>query len=159
VEDSIKSTFMSAAHLVLEEIGFVGVQVSETKNTAKTSGLLAMIGIVGALKGHLVLEFESEVATTFISMLSDHLDMGKEDLHDAKYQKAAIAEISNQIGGRTVALLSEGHYDCMITPPTVLTGRGVDAVLPESNDRFAFFIEGKFGRFECIIALKGGKSI
>lgn len=118
-----------------------------------------MIGIVGALRGHFMLRFSERDAITFVEHLSGHLGMHGEDPNDPSYRKAAIGEIANQLGGRAVAVLADSGIDCMVTPPTVITGANVGAALPESDDRSIFSASGSFGRFHCIVAIKNSKSL
>lgn len=151
---------MRAAEMVLEESGFVRFTVGQ--NSAETGDridLIAALGLVGDLKGHFVVRIGAEAALSFVRILAGHLGMDGENPQDLQFRKAAFGEITNQIGGRAIALLSELGIECMITPPTVITGIGIDSMLPESDDRIRFSIEGDFGSFSCALALKRIKSI
>jgi CheY-specific phosphatase CheX len=162
VESTVRSSFVAATKLVLGEIGFPSIRVRA--NIRLPSGgegkdILAMIGIVGALRGHFMLRFSERDAITFVEHLSGHLGMHGEDPNDPGYRKAAIGEIANQLGGRAVAVLADSGIDCMVTPPTVITGANIGAALPESDDRSIFSASGSFGRFHCIVAIKNSKSL
>jgi len=160
VLESIRSSFTEATRLVLEEIGFTATQINPVSGkAAETIDLIASIGLVGQLKGYFILRFGTPSATEFVKTLSGSLGMDDADHSDPHFRKAAISEIANQFGGKAIALLSEKGMDCMITPPTVITGNGVDASLPESDDMFEFAIVDSFGSFRCVVALKGSKPI
>jgi len=160
VLESIRSSFTEATRLVLEEIGFTSAEIKSVSGNGKeTIDLIASIGLVGQLKGYFILRFGTPCATEFVRMLSGRLGMEDSDHSDLHFRKAAISEIANQFGGKAIALLSEKGMDCMITPPTVISGNGVDASLPESDDMFEFVIVDSFGSFRCVVALKGSKLI
>ena len=154
---------MAATEAVLQEIGFPGITIRENGNKDSTDvpswEILAMIGLVGGLKGHLVLHFPPNSSVSFVTHLSGHLGMTGENPEDMQYRKAAVAEIANQIGGKASALLSDMDIDCMITPPTLLSGNGIQAVLPEADEHHSFLVSGEFGTFFCILALKNSRPI
>ncbi|HCM26259.1 MAG: hypothetical protein A2Z99_05345 [Treponema sp. GWB1_62_6] len=158
METYVRSTFISAAKLVLDEIGFRGLSVDEIPAADASIEIVAAVGIVGDLKGHFVMIFGKGVPERFVDALSIHLGMDGDDGDAIRYRKAAIGEIANQISGRAAALLGERKTDCMITPPTVIAGTGVETSLPESDDRNAFSVHGDFGELGCIIALKSAKT-
>lgn len=163
METFISSSFTKAAKQVLGEIGFPGITIHENNaseaNGQQDSEILAMIGIVGELRGHLIIHFPLNGSTPFVSHLSGHLGMRDEDPEDIRYRKAALAEIANQISGAAVAILAEQGTDCLITPPTVLTGQSISAVLPEADQQYSFSVQGEFGKFSCILAIKNTKMI
>jgi CheY-specific phosphatase CheX len=117
-----------------------------------------MVGLVGDLKGHLVLHFEHDAAVDFVGQLSGHLGMAGENPQDVQYRKSALAEISNQIGGKATVLLAESGLDCMITPPTVLSGNSMQAVLPSNDIQHFYTVSGNFGTFSFILSLKHSKA-
>lgn len=151
---------MRAAEIVLEESGFARFTVGQDDaGTVDRIDLISALGLVGDLKGHFVVRIGAEASVSFVRLLSGHLGMHGEDPEDPQYRKAAFGEITNQIGGRAIALLSEVGVECMITPPTVISGVGVDSMLPEADDRVSFSVSGDFGVFKCALALKRIKSI
>lgn len=145
---------------MLEEIGFADIRTVESPVVAEADAdMLATIGLVGAARGHFVLRFDSASAIAFVAKLSSCLGMEGNDPRDPRFRKEALGEIANQIGGRAIALLAEIGLDCMITPPTIIAGVAVNAVLPESDDKSAFTVAGGFGEFRCVLALKRSKAI
>jgi chemotaxis protein CheX len=160
VETNVASTFTRALELVLAEIGFGGIriQTAAAPTPAAAAGadpeILAMVGLVGDLKGHLVFHFGHDAAVAFVRQLSGHLGMHGEDPGDLQYRKSALAEISNQMGGKATVLLAESGLDCLITPPTVLSGNGVRAVLAGNDIEHFYTVSGNFGTFSFILSLK-----
>jgi CheY-specific phosphatase CheX len=162
VQKQIDTLFQDAAQSVLEEIGFQDISIRQTdiqtQNDTKTWEIVSMVGLVGALRGHLVLHFPLHSSQPFVVSLSKYLGMDKED-HSLQYIKSALAEVANQISGKATALLSEEGLDCMITPPTILSGTALSLVLPESDEQHGFTISGNFGAIFCVLALKNSKLI
>ncbi len=155
MKTSIYAFFSQATGLVLSEIGFSGIGMAESRNSSGGDcDLLAAIGLTGGLKGHFIVSFDTNSADAFVACLYDYLGLDREELADQRFRKSALAEIANQIGGRASALLAESGIDCMITPPTVISGQGVDALLPGSSERARYQVSGDFGVFDCVIALK-----
>ena len=154
----------------MNEIGFSDVVVS-SKDTDSVKGnqvfteqrpnneLLAMLGFVGGFKGQLLITFPDNVTNPFVALLLQHLEMPQGDESAHQMTKEAIAEFTNQLGGSFVNQLSLVSIDCMITPPTILTGNGVQAMLPESDQDYYFGVSGNFGNFTCILAVKNSKLI
>lgn len=77
-----------------------------------------IIGVTGQLEGQVIYTFEERVALRIASAL-----MGEvvEDLDELA--KSAVAELGNIITGNAAIGLSENGYNCILTPPTLLTGK------------------------------------
>jgi CheY-specific phosphatase CheX len=159
----LTALFINAAEVVLGEIGFPNIRLNMEalveEEPSEESEILIMVGLVGHIKGHLVLHFPPKSAVAFVGHLSDLLGMDGFNPDDMQYRKSALAEIANQIGGKATVLLSELGVDCLITPPTVLSGKGITTALPEADERHFFSIFGDFGNFTCILAVKNSKVI
>lgn len=160
METVIRTCFIEATKDILNEIGFSDFSVGENDlGWDDTIRMLAAVGLVGDIKGHFVLKIGDGSIFTLVHLISGHLEMHDADPDDPQYRKSVLGEIANQIAGRASALLSEKGIECMITPPTVIVGDGVETALPESGERLSFPVRGSFGRFGCMIALKKIKSI
>ena len=77
-----------------------------------------IIGVTGQLEGQVIYTFDERVALRIASAL-----MGEavEDLDELA--KSAVAELGNIITGNAAIGLSENGYNCILTPPTLLTGK------------------------------------
>ena len=77
-----------------------------------------IIGVTGQLEGQVIYTFEERVALRIASAL-----MGEvvEDLDELA--KSAVAELGNIVTGNAAIGLSENGYNCILTPPTLLTGK------------------------------------
>ncbi|MCA1949924.1 MAG: chemotaxis protein CheX [Treponema sp.] len=165
----INALLMKACKDIFMEIGFSNIEIEQGQKAvikasrhkaaqnSEKNDILALIGLVGTLKGQLILAFPPTISDSFVSQLVSNLGMDAEQSH--QFNKEAIAELSNQIGGAFVNLLSQKGVDCMITPPVILSGSGVQAMLPESDKDYFFDVSGDFGYFTCIFAIKSSKLI
>jgi chemotaxis protein CheX len=160
METVILTSFTEATKNILNEIGFTDFIIgNKGPGPTEQVRMLATVGLVGDLKGHFVLKIGDGSIFSFVKTISGHLEMNSEDPQDPQYRKSVLGEIANQIGGRATALLSEKGIECMITPPTVIVGENVETSLPESDEKLSFPVEGGFGHFSCMIALKKIKLI
>ena len=77
-----------------------------------------IIGVTGQLEGQVIYTFEEGVALRIASAL---LGEAVEELDELA--KSAVAELGNIITGNAAIGLSENGYNCILTPPTLLTGK------------------------------------
>lgn len=144
---------------MLEEIGFSGFSLSDSASFAERVDLIATVGLVGGVKGHFIIRIGADSALGFVRTLSAHLGMHQENPEDNGYRKAAIAEFANQVGGRATVLFEESGIECSITPPTLISGEGVETFSPESDQKYTFSVQGAFGEFMCGVDIKSAKTI
>jgi len=149
---------MDAASQVLQESGFIGIETSD--NGAPPDGkaeIIAMVGLVGGLKGHFATVFDAGKGERFVNAITEKLGMNPDKEGGQSYRKAVIGEIANQLAGRAAVTMESQGVDINITPPTVISGLNIDAILPEDDDRGFFRVHGEFGDFHCFLALKSTK--
>jgi len=77
-----------------------------------------IIGVTGQLEGQVIYTFDERVALRFASAL-----MGEAVEELDELAKSAVAELGNIITGNAAIGLSENGYNCILTPPTLLTGK------------------------------------
>jgi len=77
-----------------------------------------IIGVTGQLEGQVIYTFEERVALRIASAL-----MGEAVEELDELAKSAVAELGNIITGNAAIGLSENGYNCILTPPTLLTGK------------------------------------
>ena len=77
-----------------------------------------IIGVTGQLEGQVIYTFEEGVALRIASAL---LGEAVEELDELA--KSAVAELGNIVTGNAAIGLSENGYNCILTPPTLLTGK------------------------------------
>ncbi|MFQ3547807.1 MAG: chemotaxis protein CheX [Termitinemataceae bacterium] len=157
----IRKTFRQAVKQYFTEVGLgtPAVRYIEHPNLPTDLSSLCIIGIVGAIKGHLVILFPKSASAPIVQRLNDHagIECSYNTIH--LHEKETLYEAANQLSGTWINVLSEIGIDSMITPPTVLKGEALTALLPESDENYHFKVIGDFGKIFCILALKNSKMI
>jgi CheY-specific phosphatase CheX len=154
MEYAIESSFEKAFREVFAELGLNSISIEKNDMDESQVDMLCSIGMTGALRGYLILRLDNESLDGFIRHLSGYLDMGNENDKETVYRKSVIGEIANQTAGRSAMILSKSGYDCLITPPTILTGKSLSASSTDLNDRAFFLIKGSFGKIGVFIGLQ-----
>jgi CheY-specific phosphatase CheX len=134
MNNDIRQSFSKAFQEVFSEIG---LDILETKVLAPGKGendnpvdFICSIGLTGDLPGYLLLLFTKVQLTQLSQHLSQFFGMSQ-DPSDTAFIKASAAELGNQLCGRAVMLLAEKKMDCLITPPTVISGENVIGAIPQ----------------------------
>lgn len=88
----------------------------------KTAEVAIIVGITGKLGGQLVISMTMECAMGIaaIMLMEESIDQLDE------YAQSALAELANMITANATIGLSEAGYHCDITPPSVITGQGLE---------------------------------
>lgn len=113
--------FASAVVMVFQkEFGMNVMRDSLALNQGPLRGadVNTIIGVTGQLEGQVIYTFEERVALRIASAL-----MGEAVEELDELAKSAVAELGNIITGNAAIGLSENGYNCILTPPTLLTGK------------------------------------
>ena len=113
--------FASAVVMVFQkEFGMNVMRDSLALNQGPLRGadVNTIIGVTGQLEGQVIYTFEERVALRIASAL-----MGETVEELDELAKSAVAELGNIITGNAAIGLSENGYNCILTPPTLLTGK------------------------------------
>ncbi len=117
--------FILAAKSVLKTL--CGTETSLGKVYLKDSHflvdqLMVVFGVVGKLRGQVYFELSKESAMKIASAMMGgvHVD----DLDEIS--KSAICEMGNMIMGKTCTLLGEKSINVDITPPSLMSGHGIE---------------------------------
>lgn len=115
--------FITAATEVLKaEAGVDLIKKGQLKieSTAYTTeDVTVMIGVTGKIKGLVLYGMSERMAKTIVSNILQETVAVYDSLVES-----AIAELGNVITGRASAELEKAGYPSIITPPTVVSGRG-----------------------------------
>ncbi len=84
--------------------------------------VLISLGIVGELKGKVILSMDKEVSKSIASKMM--MGMPVSELDDMA--KSALCELGNMIMGNVATLLFNLGVTIDITPPTLLTGNNIE---------------------------------
>ena len=87
------------------------------------SGNVALIvGITGILTGQVIISMADDTAKKVAARMLMEESVDELD----EYAQSALGEIANMITANATIGLSDAGYDCDITPPSVITGKGIE---------------------------------
>lgn len=115
--------FLSAAFHVLEQEIRCQVKkgVVRVDDTALASDeVTVLVGVAGEVKGVVMYCMTERTAKAFVAAMT-----GETVPVFDKVGESAVAEMGNVITGLASGLLEKAGYRCNISPPSVITGRGV----------------------------------
>jgi chemotaxis protein CheX len=119
--------------------------------------VIASVGLTGDLKGIFMLRTDTPGAAGIVKAMMGglRLPMAADGL--SELQLAAIAEISNQIAGRAITLLSERGLHCDITPPAVVSAAQLHSLVPDLAQSSRQTVRGPFGRATIFLGIQGAE--
>jgi chemotaxis protein CheX len=153
MDEPISQVFADSYRQVLTEIGFADIQINASNGERKSGEYLCTVGLTGAIQGYLVLIFSSHHLGLFAEHLNARFEMGQTP-GDPAFMRESIAELANQLGGRSVMGLSGMNLDCLITPPTVISGTNVETMVPHLGDEKNWSIRTSNGDFAISVLSK-----
>lgn len=137
----------------MNETGFHNTTISE-KGTDTSYSILATVGLTGRVHGYLMMQSDTQSATSFIQELSSYIGIDPpEENGFGDFHKSTICEIINQITGRATILLSDIDLDSDITPPSVIVGSSIYSSISDFDTSANFYINDKFGTFKIFIGI------
>lgn len=153
MDDALNRVFADSYRQVLEEIDCGEVRIQEGQASAGGADFLCTIGLTGTLQGYLVLSFSDPELASFARHLNLKFDMGQSEL-DKGFMRESIAELANQLSGRSVMGLAGIGIDCLITPPTVISGKEVETSIPHLDEKRIWRIATQAGTFHVAVLSK-----
>lgn len=122
-------------------------QLAVRSATFTTQQVSIVIGVTGAVEGHVVYGMPLVTATKIAAAMASTPIMTFDEMAGS-----AIAELGNMISGNAATLLSEAGYQCEITPPTLI--RGADVEVSTSIPALVVPLYTDFGKVEINVALR-----
>ena len=159
MNDLVFKNFHRAARAVLRESGINDFKIYRRPMSDISPAFVSIVGLVGGVKGYFLMEMCGTSALALVRSMEGHLGTNAGDEDRTRWCKAAIAELSNQISGRATALMANKRIDCMITPPTTLSGAAIESNLPESDQQTRFTVKAAWGMIHCVVAIKNVKTL
>jgi chemotaxis protein CheX len=153
MDDALSRVFADSYRQVLNEIDCGELHIQEEQASAGGADFLCSIGLTGALQGYLILTFSDPELASFSRHLNIKFDMGQSEV-DKGFMRESIAELANQLSGRSVMGLSEIGIDCLITPPTVISGKEVETSIQHLDEKKLWRIETQAGTFDVAVLSK-----
>lgn len=143
--------FVEAAFDILNEILKTSVkrgQLYLKKLGESMKGVAVVIGVTGQVNGRLVFDMTEQTAIALTSKLNG------EDFQDFNdMARSTIGEIANMITGRTVTKLDKEGLAFHFTPPTIITGTGLQ-IYEADMEALIIPIDTSMGIVEINIAFK-----
>ena len=150
----VMQAFMGAARDVLSQE--MGEPVEPQKMTLQgrpyeTKDVTVLIGLAQDLEGAVILSMEMETALQYVAHI-----MGEPVEELDELAQSGIGELANVIAGRAGAHLGEKGYQTVISPPTIIIGRGT-VLSTLSLQRLVVPVQTPLGIVELQLAAKEGK--
>lgn len=108
-----------------------------------------IIGLAGELKGNLVFAMQEDTACSIASVMMGGMEVPQLDM----IPKSALCELANMITGNSVSKLEEMGLLVSITPPTLVNGRHMVAMISQVETLVIQFT-GDEGLLEINMALE-----
>lgn len=90
------------------------------KSALTTDDVTVLINLVGQVQGVVLFGISEVVGIKLVSKM-----MGQNFDNFDNLAQSGIAELGNVISGRATVMLSDAGYQSTISPPTMITGKGV----------------------------------
>ncbi len=114
--------FIEAAYQVLQAETHLSITRGELnldKDPYTTDDITVIISLVGQVMGNVIYSFNNKTAIALAGRMME------EELNSlSALAQSSIAELTNVITGRASVLLSQAGFECVISPPTFLIGKG-----------------------------------
>jgi chemotaxis protein CheX len=133
--------------LGMKELKRTGLSKREKLQTEHDVNVI--IGLVGGLKGNVVLSMHEATACHIASTMMGGMPVPQFDL----MPKSAICELANMVAGNSVSNLQEIGSLVDITPPTLISGKNMVSMISLVETLVIQFI-GAEGSFDLNIALE-----
>ena len=115
--------FVDAAAEVLNAEAKVNISkgtLTLQKSALTTDEVTVLINLIGQVQGVVLFGLSQNMGMGLVSKMMEQTFNNFDDL-----AKSGVAEVGNVISGRATVLLSEAGYQSTISPPTMITGKGV----------------------------------
>ena len=153
MDEALSRVFEDSYRQVLDEIDCGELHIQEEQASAGGADFLCTVGPTGSLQGYLVLSFSEPELNSFSRHLNVKFEMGQTEV-DKGFMRESIAELANQLSGRSVMGLSGIGIDCLITPPTVISGKEVETSIPHLDEKRLWRISTQAGTFNVAVLTK-----
>ena len=153
MREQVVDAFIDAVRQVLEETGIEIDGISAQVSSDEEDQVVTSVGLVGDIKGILMLLTDAPSAASIARSMTGGMGIVLRDDMIDQLQMTALGELSNQVSGRAITLLSELRVHCDITPPAVLAARQLRSLVPDLAQSFQRTITGTFGRLTLFLGI------
>lgn len=148
------SPFLEAVKGILEQFGIQDVRrsnIAKKENMNVDKDIIAIVGLVGDVKGNVSYAFNEDTAKKIISAMM--MGMPVEELDEMA--RSAVSEFANMITGTAVGKLSEldNVHDVLPSPPSIVFGKDIFMII-SPVETLAIELETAAGKIEVNIGLE-----
>jgi CheY-specific phosphatase CheX len=154
VRQQILSAFVEAVRQVFRDTDIDIDSVDAGDAFGSDAQVITTVGLTGDVKGIFMLRTDMQGAAGILKAMTGGIRLHIANDHLSEIQLAAIGEISNQIAGRVITLLSDIDLHCDITPPAVLAAPGLQSLVPDLAETYRQTIRGPFGRLTIFLGIQ-----
>lgn len=144
--------FAEAAFYVLQEVlsdpGLARENLGLKDNPHISHGVAAIIGLAGAVRGHVVFDMDKRTALEIASIMNGERMIGLDN-----YVRSTINELCNMIAGHAASKLTSVGLSCEITPPTFVVGENAEVYAHRGIDHLIVPFRTKAGPFTISVAI------
>ncbi len=155
IKKELINPFIEAAAQILPQIvngitfNRTGLLLAKDCVASKEKLAVIILGIVGNVKGRVIYTFENTLACEVAGKML--FEPVQEELNDLA--RSALAEMTNMVTGRAIALLVGAGYRVDFSPPTLFVGREIQ--VPESDvPAILIPFQTQFGSLNLNVAVK-----
>lgn len=146
--------FEDATLQVFTEIGFSQLSTETPAASRPPHNIVATVGITGTLLGYISLSTTAECGHAFVQRMFENLHLDIDEQNFGQFHQEAMAEVVNQITGRSTTLLEQSSIDCDITPPTIVVGQDLYFNLSRLTESLHRVIRGDFGSITLFVGIQ-----
>jgi chemotaxis protein CheX len=121
---NIINSFIDATMNVMPQLGFQKVErgsIELKSGNIACAGIMALVGIVGAVKGNIIYNIETEVAKKIASTMMMGAPVNELDA----MAQSAISELANMLCANASIKLEKKGISADIAPPILMHGKDV----------------------------------
>jgi chemotaxis protein CheX len=154
VRQEILAAFVEAVRQVFRDTDIAIDSVDDADAFGPDAQVIASLGLTGDVKGIFMLRTDLQGAAGILKAMTGGIRLRITHDRLSEIQLAAIGEISNQIAGRAITLLSDLDLRCDITPPAVLAAPQLQSLVPDLSEIFRQTVRGPFGRLTIFLGIQ-----
>lgn len=124
--------FIKSFNTVMTQLGFGKLkkgQLTMAEGVPQSSGIVIVVGIVGAKKGNIAYTIDLENAKKIVSAMMMGMPIAEID----DMAKSALSELTNMLAAHTATSFSESGVQIDISTPTLLHGDNISIKLSNNQ--------------------------
>jgi CheY-specific phosphatase CheX len=156
--EKILDAFIEAVRQVFNETEIAIESVDPGDAHDSEDQVITSVGLIGDVKGIFMLCTDTPSAASILRSMMGGVRIVIEDEMLNDVQMAAMGELSNQVSGRAITLLSERGLGCDITSPAIVAATQLTSLVPHVSVSYRRTVRGPFGRLTLFLGLQSTPS-